>query len=333
MNCRLFKKEMNRKLMSLNGLDVIASRISDHHPLIHEGVLFWNIMMQGDLRKNGGGFNNGFGITETEVQYIKRLQKIVKVIAELIYRNPSLEAIVICEGPVKKEHVELFFQSLNQYEWMKRFLQHGDFFKPNNAEFPNWGLLMLADQRFDIKPANDDFFEDKELKKPLMNRLQLWHLREASNDKWILQAHLPFGGDELKENANEFSTVGKAYALLLQKILKKYSNKEFFIACDFNFNPNLISHWKERVLDEIPVNNSILFKEHKPTPTVDGILVSDLLKQKLTQATPLFDLFRILKKERQFFKKVNDDYLEENRHKNDMTQNEYDKAWGLVVCR
>ena len=29
----------------LNGNDVISGKVSDHHPVIHDGVFFWNIMI------------------------------------------------------------------------------------------------------------------------------------------------------------------------------------------------------------------------------------------------------------------------------------------------
>lgn len=50
-------------LFCLNRNDVITAQVSDHQPLIYNGVLFWNIMMQGKKRANGD-YNNGFGTNE-----------------------------------------------------------------------------------------------------------------------------------------------------------------------------------------------------------------------------------------------------------------------------
>src|ERR1700722_17893927 len=87
----------------LEGSDVITAGVSDHHPVVHHGVLFWNVMMQGKARKSGG-YNNGFGIVETNKQYINRLSKTAKIIVEISYRYPAIEAIALCEGPIESLH-------------------------------------------------------------------------------------------------------------------------------------------------------------------------------------------------------------------------------------
>jgi hypothetical protein len=83
-------KYMNTGYYCLNGYDVITKQVSDHHPVVHDGVLFWNIMMQCKAR-NGHGFNNGFGIIETELEYIRRLFIVACVIAEIVYKDTSIE--------------------------------------------------------------------------------------------------------------------------------------------------------------------------------------------------------------------------------------------------
>lgn len=76
----------NRYFKCLKGKDVITEKVSDHRPIIHDGVLFWNVMMQGKLRngRTGISYNNGLGIIETDEHYINRLKKIADVIAEII---------------------------------------------------------------------------------------------------------------------------------------------------------------------------------------------------------------------------------------------------------
>ena len=58
-------------MISTISFDTITARISDHNPIIHHDVLFWNIMMRGKTRLRDGAvsYNNGFGIEESESQY------------------------------------------------------------------------------------------------------------------------------------------------------------------------------------------------------------------------------------------------------------------------
>ena len=54
------------KFKCLNGKGIFDAKISDHLPVIHEGTLFWNVMMQCRFNSRGNFFNNGFGIVESE---------------------------------------------------------------------------------------------------------------------------------------------------------------------------------------------------------------------------------------------------------------------------
>ena len=102
----------------LGGDDVISGKISDHHPVIHDGVFFWNIMMQCNARGGGASFNNGFGLIETDKEYIARLIMVGEVIAEAVFRDPSIEVISLCEGPIKPEHVDVLFHALMKFSFM-----------------------------------------------------------------------------------------------------------------------------------------------------------------------------------------------------------------------
>jgi hypothetical protein len=64
--------------------DVINAKISDHYPVIHHNVLFWNVMMQGKAR-GISGFNNAFGLIEDEAAYLARLWKVAKAIAAILH--------------------------------------------------------------------------------------------------------------------------------------------------------------------------------------------------------------------------------------------------------
>jgi hypothetical protein len=286
-------KSVNPSYFScLEGNDVITAKVSDHHPVIYNGVLFWNIMMQGKIRKSryGESYNNGFGIVEDDKQYTKRLAKIGHVIAEIVYHSPSIEAIATCEGPIQSEHIRILRQSLEQFPKMKKFFQRcifsDGFYKPHQKEFPNWGLLMLADISFKVSELQLN------IKHPLMfeklsNRVQLWELTKDDKRKYFALGHFPFGGDEHATKKEELSLQGNSYATLIKTLINKYAEDQFIFCADFNFNPYLISDWGDRILDQITQNNSIVLtkeargSQFKIIPiTVDGILLSTREKQR-----------------------------------------------------
>ncbi len=163
----------------LHGNDVVSGKISDHHLIVHDEVLFWNIMKQCNTRGNDGiDFNNGFGIIESDKDYMTRLVKVAQVIAEAVYREPSINVISICEGPIKPEHLQVFFQTLMSFKFMARFARFvmKDMFHKPTAPGQNWGLLMLADSRFVVRKVRYDAIENHP---KLANRFQLWKLERT----------------------------------------------------------------------------------------------------------------------------------------------------------
>ncbi len=118
----------NKNLTCLKGMDAISAQVSDHHPVIHHNILFWNVMMQ--AKERNGRFNNGFKLIEDDKQYIKRLSKVAAVIAEIVYINPNIQVIGLCEGPVDATHVKHLFSELKKYPWLKRLLMNEDFQRP-----------------------------------------------------------------------------------------------------------------------------------------------------------------------------------------------------------
>lgn len=303
----------------LNMNDVISAGVSDHHPLIHDGVFFWNIMMKCNIRGNGSGFNNGFGIVESNNEYLTRLARIAQIIAEAIYRDPSIKIITICEGPIKPEHRKVFYQSLVKFPFMARFRMKGKFHKPN-VPGQNWGLLMLADSRYAVAKIS---FDSIVVHSKLVNRFQLWKLISAKETKYVALAHFPFAGDEYKTEKATLSIAGQAYCTIINAIMEHYSNDSLILCADFNFNPYLISQCQDRKLDKISPNNSILLTRLglnnnytiKPV-TVDGILLSRKEKQEFHSLRPEQKLLEKLKYEYRFFqssiKSVFPDLLKEH---------------------
>jgi hypothetical protein len=311
----------------LNGNDVITAKVSDHHPIIHNGVLFWNIMMQGRMRNGKGrvSYNNGFGIVENEKQYVMRLIKIAYVIAEIVYRNPSIEIIGICEGPIEPSHVNILLSSLRYFNCMQRFFKSNLFHKPNVERNPNWGLLMLTDKNYQVSKVKCNVLEKSNIFSKLSNRFQLWKLTRDKKERYFALAHFPFGGDEYVNEAKALSGSANEYCELINHLLNRYSNETFIFCADFNFNPYLIKQWKDRILDQVTHNNSILMAEKKvDTVTVDGILLSVKEKQKrFSFLQPSMRLFERLKNEYYFFKtcvdkisneKLNNSFSSQEKH-------------------
>ncbi len=313
----------------LYGNDVISGKVSDHYPVVHDGVFFWNIMMQCNTRGDGTSFNNGFGHIENDRKYIIRLVMVAQVIAEAVYRDPSIEVISLCEGPIKPEHIEVLFHALMKFPFMARFMIEDLFHRPA-AIGQNWGLLMLADVRYSVTKVRCDSIKNHP---QLTNRFQLWKLRKTGKEKYIALAHFPFAGDEYKTEKITLSSAGQEYCSLINTLMERHSNDSLIFCADFNFNPYLISQWQDRALDKIFPNNSILLTlegvSHKPvkTVTVDGVLLSIREKQKYHSFHSEPRLFSLLKSEYRFFQSHVKQVF------TGLVQKEHDKQFGLVPCR
>lgn len=269
----------------LQGLDVISAKVSDHNPMIHGDVLFWNVMMQ--AKQRGVRFNNGFGIVESDEEYLNRLAKVAEVINEILQSHPEIMAISLCEGPIssiagpmQSLPVTRFLEALHQHGAMQRFSMQP--YIPNTEDAPAWGLMLFADRRYVVDEMQSHFVKGSSMARLLGNRLQLWRLTYENQDKYIALAHFPFAGNEKVSSSNMLSAQGKEYVRYLTFLLKEYENKDFRLCADFNFNPYLISAWNERYGDQIPANNSILIEGYRKrvNVTVDGILLSKSEKTK-----------------------------------------------------
>jgi hypothetical protein len=294
MKTRGFKKLENN--------DVISARVSDHHPMINDGTLFWNVMMQGKMHESKGSirYNNGFGIVENDKQYTARLTKVGDIIAEIISDNKEIEVITLCEGPIQPSHVNVLMRSLQKYECMNRFIcmVSEDFHKPDINKYPNWGLLMLADIKYRVRKLPMNFIIPKVLYSKLANRFQLWQLTHQNEEKTIGLGHFPFSGDESIVDKTKFSDFGRRYCHLVNHLLDQYSSKNFIFCADFNLNPYLIGQWKDRVVDEVAHHNSILFTQKEvQTVTVDGVLLSTQEKQKYSHFKKGINMFGVFKRE------------------------------------
>ncbi|WP_419420383.1 hypothetical protein ACNVED_03520 [Legionella sp. D16C41] len=304
----------------LDNKDVITSKVSDHHLILHDNVIFWNVMMQAKKRRTG--FNNGFAMVEDEAAYRNRLIQVANVIAEAVYRNPTTEAICLCEGPIQEEDLKVLYNTLKSFPWMQRFISNDMFHKPAK-EGPNWGLLMLADTRYTVTKIELDPPDEQP---NLINRFQLWQLKYGDVTKYVALAHFPFLGDANKTEKLALSAHTQLYCNFIQTILNKYAEQSLIFCADFNFNPYLIGKPVERVLDQIASHNSIILNTEEKTGlfnvdtvTVDGVLLSQREKQNLSKTTQR-GLIPKLKYEHRFFQPVDFNVIDAMRkNENDQT--------------
>lgn len=311
------------RLPSLGGHDVISSQISDHHPIIHNKVLFWNMMMQGRerLSKDGPSFNNGFGIVESEQEYLTRLTRVANVIAEIITLHPSIIAINLCEGPIQPLHVNTLLSTLKHHQAMQRFFDDtvtlNNFYQAyEEGAFPNWGLLMLADNRYEVAPIENKFLVNSTVFEKVANRFQIWQLTNGADVRYVALAHFPFGGDEFKADKSKLSYFGEAYCNIINNVLISYADKELTFCADFNLNPYLIGKWADRAMDYVAHNNSIVITREASTHqsmtkevTVDGILLSQYSKQRNVSSLQSRGLLNVLKRENRLAKQANESAL------------------------
>lgn len=329
-----------QSLSCLNNTDVISAKVSDHHPIIHKGVLFWNIMMHGKskLCHSATTYNNGFGIVENGKDYRKRLSKVTAVIAEIILNNADIEVISLCEGPIEPDDIAHFNRALFQYDWMREFETKS---QPDNliAGYPHWGLIMMTHRKLqaEIKHIESSIYQSHLDK--LANRIQLWRVANHDHERYIILAHLPFGSDPLTNNKKSLSEISTRYCQLINDLLRTFENKRLVICADFNFNPFLIGDLNDRLEDKIIKNSSILIsrsssvEQQKIAVTVDGVLLSRVEKQLSYLSRSTYGLFSTLVRENILHTQVMNNYLIDQRHRSSEAQNLYDKQFGVIPYR
>lgn len=327
----------------LNGKDVIASQVSDHHPTIHHNTLFWNIMMQGRVRNEGSkiSYNNGFALIESDRDYQNRLRKVADVIAEIIADNPQIDVISICEGPIKEKDKLIFNRALLQFEYMKVFvLNEVMTTRQTTSTFPNWGLLLYTNQFFQAQLI--DILSPIYLTNlhKLANRVQVWRITGSKQERVVILAHLPFSNDTYISHYDKLSPLGKLYCNLFNEFLTRYSESDMTICADFNFNPNLIGTHVDRLEDKICPNNSILLasptsekKNNIDLVTVDGILLSRQAKQKAYLSRSRHSLFYSFSGEHHLLENYHQSQLLQRKTNDNKSQQAHDERYGLVLHR
>lgn len=288
--------------------EIQSKKISDHFPVVHQNTLFWNVMMQAKMRVGQAsiGYNNGFGIKEDEAQYARRLEQVAVVIAKIVKENPKIDVICLCEGPIN-QFVEPFVNKLKEFEEMKRFFfsaktnPASDFYKPQPiiaANKNDWGLFLFVDKNIAVKatPFSSHALSVQN-KEKLSNRFQIWELKQNGEKYFCALGHVPLGKDEVASEFENLSQDGKEYARFFEDILTQHKNNLLTICADFNMDPNVIEDRNKRLFDVIPRENSLKFESEillSKKLTVDGILLSDLTKQKFFSSIPFANLSSFL---------------------------------------
>lgn len=309
MKTRLTHHKAFKKLMRGELPDVIDYQISDHRPLLHNNILFWNVMKQGGplfspVTNKLIGYDNGFGFKENQQQYQLRLALVGFVIAALIRLNPCVDAIMLCEGPIKSEDISFLFLTLKYFAVMKRFLTTETFQRPS-VTTANWGLLALSDgllEEVDL-PLLKQKPQPKELFK-LADRFQLWRLRKSDSTKYIIQSHFPLDNNFAVTATAKLNVTGKRYCAFINNLLGLFAEVNLVFCGDFNFNPYLIGNYIDRFNDLIPIGNSQMSEIDRggkfvaKAVSVDGMLLTQRAKQMAYSVTSCgFGLFHRLARE------------------------------------
>src|SRR4029078_8404986 len=186
--------------------------------------------------------------------------------------------ISLCEGPIQPLHVETLINSLKKHDCMNQFFNEDSFHQPNIMGFPNWGLLMLANNKYTVNNVECDFINHEIIFNKLANRFHIWQLTDDDGEsKFIALCHFPFSGDERITEKHKLSDYGKIYCDLINDVIHDYSDQQFILCADFNLNPYLISEWKDREMDAITNNNSILLTVEEKTNIIDHVTVDGIL--------------------------------------------------------
>lgn len=338
----------------LSRRDVISAKVSDHHPIVHDGVIFWNMMMQAKYYPmRDEKYNNGLGIIETEEEYLKRLMKVADVIAEIVEKEPLIKAITLCEGPVKLSHKKIFLNALNTKKLAEKFSMDNGFYQPEMAGQTEWGVLMLADRGYQVSPVLVEEAEVNAILNNLEKRFQIWHLKSVDESFYLALGHFPYVRHSKEEKSHHdkrivtdvfvdererLSDMGKRYSKLISFLFHEYADKRLIICADFNFNPHLLGERQDRFADKIIQNNSMLLMKDESVNrlvsrpvTVDGVLLSSYEKRRYHSLTTQPGLYSRLMTEFSFFKKTIKNKIESIRHSHENLQSEYDDQFGLVL--
>lgn len=223
---------------------VFENKISDHKPIMNEGILSWNIMMQGRQR-NAESYNNGFRIVETKQQYQDRLILVAYTLAEIISLHPEVTVIALQEAPITPDDIAIFTSAIAEHAILAPFAK----MMSDKHLVSTWGLMTLVDNdTHEYKRLLSVFSEDIYEFNERAHTIRIYNTASTTGYTDIMNIHIPY------RLHNQAEDVSKSIDKLV------YAAQEFVIpdhqiVCgDINVNPKLLSHNSESVFSK-PENN------------------------------------------------------------------------------
>lgn len=210
------KKDLDAESHDSQGKTMFDLRLSDHEPVIDGNVCSLNLLCQCDQFKNGN-FNNGFKIVEDNIQYKKRLDKLVQQIKH-IYDTYHIDIFLFQEAPNPDTTI-----GKNFYLALKNILPH----------FPNHFIKATMGTRSCLfVMANIHYYPTQEMVPGRLYERKL-RIMEADRGQMIC----------LTDKNGKTHTIVNVHAsyteqLLTLKDIQYCIENEFLIGGDFNINTN-----------------------------------------------------------------------------------------------
>jgi hypothetical protein len=256
------EEETTSTMLSLGANTAIEARISDHNPVINNGILSLNMMMQGKWNAAKKRYNNGFGLDEDQASYQARIKRSVTILGEIVLFNPSIYAIGLVEAPINPEDIAVFIEEFKSHPSLARFTGS---LKPEN--FSSWGIMTLFDTEYfsveRVTPSTPRCLEHR------LQKFILTPKHDSEKRFAVCNVHLPF---DLAKSATPKELV---------RLIKSFFNNALptVMMGDYNMHPKAFTTLLGDAKSFVPENNNILAKAdavgqvtHQHFDTVDGIV-------------------------------------------------------------
>jgi hypothetical protein len=211
---------------------VLNEKISDHKPLVKNGIVSWNIMMQG--KKTRHGYNNAFKLQESQDQYQQRLAAVVNVLSQIVARDDAA-VIALQEAPISPEDVQFFSDQFKQYPSLSRYLKT----LKDEALVTPWGIMTLVDANqyqysrlLSVWSGELSVFNQR----AQQLRIKPHHSSEGSA-RQIVNAHMPY-----RESHNNSRYVRDVLMRILYVSTASILPDRVTLAADFNVDPTLLGY-------------------------------------------------------------------------------------------
>lgn len=204
--------------------------LSDHSPIIYSvggiKILSWNILVKCIFNRKKKYYNNGFGILETQDEYLLRLKEIAKYINNLVNEN-EIDIVALQEMPKTSEDINYFLDLLEDNIANKAFRIEKSFFNRDQGNF-----CFFNRNKFEVYNFTNDFTE--ELGKLLIqpNLFQYFSIKQKNQSFALINLHLYWftpKSEEYNKSIADIKTIINA--------AKKFDKTNMIILCgDFNLD-------------------------------------------------------------------------------------------------